>query len=143
MFYVKWFGQVVLVTMLISIVAMLVPPPGVAALLLVVVIIWAVWLLTSLVRRLVFPNAPTLRRRRMKRSREFVLGTQVVLTDSRTTGTEAFDGPPLALRVKTGNAAGSQRTCSRISARVPRESRGRSFSPSFIYCRARRRLPAA
>jgi hypothetical protein len=143
MFYVKWFGQVMVVTMLMSIVALLVPPPGVAALMLILVIVWAVWLLTSLVRHLVFPNAPKLRSRRIKRSPEFALGTQVVLTDTRPTGAESFDGPPLALRVKAGNAPGAQRTCSHISARVPRDSRGRSFSPSFIYCRARRRLPAA
>jgi hypothetical protein len=143
MFYVKWFGQVMVVTALMSIVAMLVPPPGIAALVLIVVIVWALGLLASLVRYVVFPGSRPLHSRRMKRSPEFGLGTQVVLTDTPTTGSESFADAPLALRVKSGNAAGTQRTCSRVSARVPRKSRGRSFSTSLMYCRARRRVPAA
>jgi hypothetical protein len=144
MFYVKWFGQVTLVMVLISIVALLVPPPAVSGLLLIVVIVWAVWLLTSLVRALIFASAPTVHTRRMERSADSGLGAQVVLTDSLPTGAEFFTRPPVAQRVKAGNAAGSQQTChSRIRARVPRESQGRSFPASFVYCRAGRRLPAA
>jgi hypothetical protein len=144
MFYVKWLGQVMLVMVLISTVALLVPPPAIAALILIVVIVWAFWLLISLVRYVVFPNAPTPHRRRMERSVEFGLGAQVALTGSVTTRAEFSARPPVAQRVNSGNAAASQRTCcSRIRARTPRESRGRSFPPSFVYCRARRRLPAA
>jgi hypothetical protein len=143
MFYVKWFGQVMLIMVLISIVALLVPPPAIAGMLLIGVIVWALWLLISLVRYLVFASTPTLASRGAERSADFGLGAQVVMSDGLITGTEFSGRPPVAQRAKAGNAAGSQRTCSRISARLPRDSRGRSFPPSFLYCRARRRLPAA
>jgi biopolymer transport protein ExbB/TolQ len=144
MFYVKWFGQVMLVMVLISILALLVPPPAVTGLLLIGVIVWAVWLLRSLVRYLAFPNAATPHRRRRKRSDNYVLGAQVALSNSVTVPAEFFDRPPVAQRVQAKNAASTKRTCSsRMNARVPRESRGRSFPASFVYCRARRRLPAA
>jgi hypothetical protein len=144
MFYVKWFGQVMLVMLLISIVALLVPPPAVSGLLLIVVIVWAVRLLTSLARALFFPSAPTVHSPSTERSADSGLGAQVVLTDSVTAGAESFARPPVAQRVKAGSAAGSQQTChSRIRARMPRESQGRSFPASFVYCRARRRLSAA
>ena len=144
MFYVKWFGQVMLVMVLINIVALLVPPPAIAGLILIVVIVWALWLLISLARCLFFPSAPTAHSPRMEPSIEFGLGAQVVLTDSLTTGPEFLARPPIVQRVKAGNAADGQRTCcSRIRAQVPRDSRGRSFLASFVYCRARRRLSAA
>jgi hypothetical protein len=144
MFYVKWFGQVMLVMVLISIVALLVPPPAITGLLLIAVIVWAVWLLRSLVRNLFFPSAPTSHRRRRERSAHYVLGAQVALTVGVTLPAESFARPPVAQRVKAGNAASSPRTCSsRMNPRVPRDSRGRSFPASFVYCRARRRLPAA
>ena len=144
MFYLKWFGQVMLVMVLISIVAWLMPPPAVTGLLLIAVIVWAVWLLRSLVRHVAFPNAATPHRRRRKRADAYVLGAQVAFSNSGTTPAELFARPPVAQRVKAGSAASTPRTCSsRMSPRVPRDSRGRSFPPSFIYCRARRRLPAA
>ncbi len=144
MFYVKWFGQVMLVMVLMSIVALLVPPPEIAALMLISVIIWSLWLLSSLVRYLVYPSTRTVHSRRIERPVEFGLGAQVALTDSLTTTTEFFPRPPVAQRVMAANAAGTQRTCPRVSARVRQQSRqGRPSSASFVYCRARRRVPAA
>jgi hypothetical protein len=142
-FYVKWFAQVMLIMMLISIVALLVPPPVIAGLVLIVTIVWAVWLLASLVRSLAFPSTPSSDSRRIERSGDFALGAQVALADSPTTVTEFFARPPVAQRVTAANAAGSQGTCSRINDRVRRASRGRPSSASFVYCRTRRRLTAA
>ena len=63
MFYVKWFGQFTLVMVLVSIVALLVPPPAIAGLILIAVIVWAIWLLTRLMRHLMAPSNPTPARR--------------------------------------------------------------------------------
>ena len=143
MFYVKWFAQVTLIMVLISIVALLVPPPVIAGLMLIVTIVWALSLLASLFRHLAFPSTAPSDSRRIERSADFALGAQVALADSPTTRTEFFARAPVAQRVVAANAAGSQRTCSRINDRVRRASQGRPSSASFVYCRTRRRLPAA
>ena len=142
MFYVKWFGQVMLVMVLTGVVALLVPPPAIAGLLLIVVIVWSCWLLTSLARHLARPSIVAAESPAPERVADLGLGVQVV-TGNRAIGTESFARPPVAQRVKAGSGPSTQRPCSRIRPRMPREPRGRSFPPSFIYCRARRRLPAA
>jgi hypothetical protein len=143
MFYVKWFAQVMLIMVLVSIVALLVPSPPIAAVMLIVTIVWSLSLLGRLVRYLVFPSTPTPDSPGIEPSADFGLGAQVALPDRVTTATGVVGRPPVAQRVVAGNVAGPQRTCSRINARVRRASRGRSSSASFIYCRARRPLPAA
>ena len=143
MFYVKWFGQFMLVMVLVSIVALLVPPPGIAGLMLIVVIAWAIWLLTRLMRHLMAPSNPT-PESTADSAPDVSLGAQVVLTDSLIPQAQCLTRPPVAQRVKAENAAGIERTCCpRIRTRKPREFRGRSISLSFVCCRVRRRLPAA
>ena len=142
MFYVKWFGQFTLVMVLVSIVALLVPPPAIAGLILIAVIVWAIWLLTRLMRHLIVPSNPTLEST-TDSSPDAVLGAQVALRDSLVSRGQCFTRPPVAQRVKAENAAGIERTCCpRIRTRKPREFRGRSISLSFVHCRVRRRLPA-
>ena len=141
MFYVKWLGQVILLTVLIGSVALLVPPPAVAGSILIFVIAWALWLLTSLARHLFFPKAPKAESSDPKPAE--AVSAPIVSVETPPLLPEVSASRSLAQRVKDVDA-GNQRTCSsRIRARLPRESRGRSFSPSFIYCRARRRLSAA
>ena len=144
MFYVKWFGQFMLVMVLMSIVALLVPPPGIAALILIVVIVWSIGLLTRLVRYLMVPSNPTLDNDTAESSADVGLGAQVALTGSLIARAHCSTRPPVGQRAKAENAAGSQRTCCRpIRTRMPREFRGRSFPLCFVHCRVRRRLPAA
>ncbi|HEV7394699.1 MAG TPA: hypothetical protein VGO08_23895 [Burkholderiales bacterium] len=58
MFYVTWFGQVLLIAVLIGSIGLFVPPADVAALMLIVTIVWATWLLASLIRHLIRPPMP-------------------------------------------------------------------------------------
>jgi hypothetical protein len=140
-FYVKWFAQVVLVMVLICSVALLVPSPAFAGLILLVVIAWSSWLLASLFRHMFFPRQTAAVSRKVKPS--VGAGTPVVLPDSPTRDV-VTEQPSVLQRVKAQKAAAAQQTCSSpLRARLPRESRGRTFPACFVYCRARRRLPAA
>jgi hypothetical protein len=56
MFYAKWFGQVLLIMMLIGSVGLLPPSLEVAAVLGLIAAGWAIWLLASLARHLMLPN---------------------------------------------------------------------------------------
>jgi hypothetical protein len=56
MFYAKWFGQVLLIMMLIGSVGLIPPSLEGAAVLGLIATVWAIWLLGSLVRHLMIPN---------------------------------------------------------------------------------------
>jgi hypothetical protein len=56
MFYAKWFGQVLLIMMLIGSVGLMPPSLEGAAVLGLIAAVWAFWLLASLVRYLMFPT---------------------------------------------------------------------------------------
>jgi hypothetical protein len=58
MFYAAWFGQVLLIAVLVGSIGLFVPPADVAAMMLIVTIVWAIWLLASLVRHLMRQPAP-------------------------------------------------------------------------------------
>ncbi|MDB5924653.1 MAG: hypothetical protein JWN13_3589 [Betaproteobacteria bacterium] len=58
MFYAAWFGQVLLIAVLVGSIGLFVPPADVAAMMLIVTIVWATWLLASLVRHLMRQPAP-------------------------------------------------------------------------------------
>ena len=58
MFYAAWFGQVLLIAVLVGSIGLFVPPAHVAAMMLIVTIVWATWLLASLVRHLMRQPAP-------------------------------------------------------------------------------------
>jgi hypothetical protein len=126
---------------LVGSVALLVPSPALAALILLVVIAWSCWLLASLIRHMFFPRKTEAHSRRVTSS--VGAGTPVILPVSATPDVLA-ERPSILQRVKAQKAAAAQQTCSSpLRARLPRDSRGRSFPACFVYCRARRRLPAA
>ncbi|HEY0337946.1 MAG TPA: hypothetical protein VGC70_11460 [Burkholderiales bacterium] len=52
MFYAKWFGQVLLIVMLIGSIGLLPPSLEGAAVMMLIAMVWAMWLLISLVRYL-------------------------------------------------------------------------------------------
>jgi hypothetical protein len=58
MFYAKWFGQVLLIMMLIGSVGLLPPSLEGAAVLMLIAMAWAMWLLISLVRYLTLSTTP-------------------------------------------------------------------------------------